>query len=152
MWSGYAGDHKGIVLRIEANVAKDSKFQKFHPITYQAKRPSLYEDAVSFLKSSVFADQEALKREMIDKIVCAKTLKWEYEGEYRLAIPLGQNEEPWETLKFHPEEITELYLGLAMDEADRADILAKAKALNFGIAVFQMKRGADGILAANRSG
>jgi hypothetical protein len=78
-------------------------------------------------------------------------LKWEYEGEYRLAIPLGADEEPWETLKFHPEEITELYLGLAMDEADRADILAKAKALNPGIAVFQMKRGADGKLAIDPS-
>jgi Protein of unknown function (DUF2971) len=151
MWSGYAGDHKGIVLRIEANADKDSKFQLFHPVTYREKRPSLYEDAVGFMKSSVFADQEALKRDMIDKIVYAKTLKWEYEGEYRLAIPLGADEEPWETLKFHPEEITELYLGLAMDEADRADILAKAKALNPGIAVFQMKRSADGELAADPS-
>jgi hypothetical protein len=97
------------------------------------------------------ADQEALKREMIDKIVYAKTLKWEYEGEYRLAIPLRQGEEPWETLKFHPEEITELYLGLAMEEADKADILAKAKALNPDIAVFQMKHRADGTLAVDRS-
>ncbi len=38
MWSGYAGEHKGIVLRIEANVVKDSKFQQFHPVTYQATR------------------------------------------------------------------------------------------------------------------
>jgi hypothetical protein len=151
MWSGYAGDHKGIVLRIEANVAKASKFQQFHPVTYQAKRPSLYEDAVSFLKSSVFADQEAVKREMIDKIVYAKTLKWEYEGEYRLAIPLRQGEEPWETLKFHPEEITELYLGLAMEEADKADILAQAKALNPDIAVFQMKYGSGRELEFDRS-
>jgi hypothetical protein len=50
MWSGYAGNHKGIVLRIEANVEKDSKFQLFHPVTYREKRPSLYEDAVSFIE------------------------------------------------------------------------------------------------------
>jgi hypothetical protein len=29
MWSGYAENHKGIALRIEPNVAKDSKFQRF---------------------------------------------------------------------------------------------------------------------------
>jgi hypothetical protein len=151
MWSGYAENHKGIVLRIEASAAKDSKFQLLHPVTYREKRPSLYEDAVGFLKSSVFADQETLKREIIDKIVYAKTLKWEYEGEYRLAIPLGPDEEPWETLKYHPEEITELYLGLAMENADKADIVAKAKGLNPDIVVFQMKRGTDGKLAADGS-
>lgn len=40
---------------------------------------------------------------------------------------------------------------LAMDEVDKADILARAKALNPGIAVFQMKCGADGELTADRS-
>jgi hypothetical protein len=38
MWSGYAENHKGIALRIEPNVAKDSKFQKFEPVVYRAKR------------------------------------------------------------------------------------------------------------------
>jgi hypothetical protein len=38
-----------------------------------------------------------------------------------------------------------------MDEVDKADILARAKALNPGIAVFQMKCGADGELTADRS-
>jgi hypothetical protein len=87
----------------------------------------------------------------MDKIVYSKTLKWQNEGEYRLAIPIGQDEEPWDTLKFHPEEITELYLGRAMDDADKADILAKAKALNPAIAIFQMKSGAGGKLDAVRS-
>lgn len=150
MWSDYAGQHKGIVLRIEANPAKDSKFQLFKPVTYRDKRPSLYNDALHYMTSSVFADQEASKREMMDKIVYSKTLKWQNEGEYRLAIPIGQDEEPWDTLKFHPEEITELYLGLAMEAADKADISAKAKALNPAIAVFQMKRGAGGKLDAVR--
>jgi len=37
MWSGYAENHKGIALRIEANVAKDSKFQLFRKVTYREK-------------------------------------------------------------------------------------------------------------------
>jgi hypothetical protein len=151
MWSGYAEHHKGIALRIEAKTAKHSKFELFRKVIYREKRPSLYDDALSYLRSSLFADQEASKSEMIDKIVYSKTLKWEHESEYRLAIPLRQGEEPWETLKFHPEEVTELYLGLDMDEADKADILAEAKALNPGIAVFQAKRGNAGRLVFESS-
>jgi Protein of unknown function (DUF2971) len=151
MWSGYAENHKGIALRIEGNVAKDSKFQLFKPMTYREKRPSLYDGGLNYLTSSLFADQEVSKRAMMDKIIYSKTLQWEYESEYRLAIPLGQGEEPYETLKFHPEEITELYLGLAIDEADKADIQAKAKALNPNIAVFQSKRDTHGKLAFGRS-
>ena len=151
MWSDYAEHHKGIALRIEANPAKDSKFELFKPVTYRDKRPSLCNDALHFMTSSVFADQETSKREMMDKIVYSKTLKWQPEAEYRLAIPIGKNEEPWDTLKFHPEEITEMYLGRAMDDADKADILAKAKALNPAIAVFQMRQRADGTLEADCS-
>jgi Protein of unknown function (DUF2971) len=151
MWSGYAENHKGIALRIEANVAKNSKFQLFRKVTYCDKRPSLYDNPLRYLTSSLFEDQEVSKRKMIDKIVYSKTLDWEHESEYRLAIPLGENEEPWETLKFHPEEITELYLGLAMDQADNVDILTKAKGLSPDIVVFQTKRGNDGNLSFDRS-
>jgi hypothetical protein len=84
---------------------------------------------------------------MLGKIVYAKTLKWRHEGEYRLAIPMGRGEKPWDTLPYHPEELTELYLGLAIDAKDKEDILAKARALNPNINVFQAKRGSDGKLA-----
>jgi hypothetical protein len=43
-------------------------------------------------------------------------LEWAHENEYRLDIPLRQNEEPWNTLPYHPEEIVELSLGLAMEK------------------------------------
>jgi hypothetical protein len=81
---------------------------------------------------------------IMKKIIYAKTLDWEHEGEYRLAIPLAPGEEPWNVLPYHPEEITELYLGAAMMDADRDDILGKAKAVNAGMAVFQAVVGSDG--------
>ena len=42
---------------------------------------------------------------MLEKIIYAKTLEWEHESEYRLAILLRQGE-VWNTLAYHPEEIT----------------------------------------------
>jgi hypothetical protein len=82
-----------------------------------------------------------------DHRIYSKTLKWHHESEYRLAIPLGQNEEPDETLSYHLEEITEMYLGLAMDPQDREEIIAKARLVNPHIAIFQAKRDVKGAIA-----
>ncbi|MBB4263579.1 DUF2971 domain-containing protein [Bradyrhizobium sp. CIR3A] len=144
MWSGYAENHKGIAIRIEPNLAKDSKFQLFKPVVYREKRPPLYDDTLEFIVGGLFGNLEQRCRAALDKIAYAKTLPWQHEGEYRLVIPLRQGEEPWNTLAYHPEEITELYLGAAMTDADRQDIVAKAKALNPLIAVFQAKRDNEG--------
>jgi len=127
-------------------VAKDSKFQLFQPVVYREKRPSLYDDTLEFLAGSLFSDQEARIRTIIDKVVFAKTLDWQHEDEYRLAIPLRAGEPPWNTLAYHPEEITELYLGAAMTDADKKDILTKANALNPGIKVFQASRDGSGTI------
>ena len=143
MWSGYAANHSGIALRIEPNVAKDSKFQLFRPVLYRDKRPSLYEHSLDFVADSLFGDQEVRRKIMMEKIVYAKTLGWEHESEYRLAIPMRQGEEPWNTLRFHPEVITELYLGLAIENADMEEIIQTARAINPEILVFQAQRNGD---------
>jgi hypothetical protein len=152
MWEEYAQHHKGIALRIEGNIAKDSKFQCFQPVIYREKRPPLHNDTMEFIAGGLFGDHEARIRAIMDKIIYSKTLEWQHESEYRLAIHLGQNEEPYDTLKYHPEEITELYLGSAMDKADKENILGKAKALNPGIRVFQAKRGAGGAITFEPAG
>lgn len=144
MWSGYARNHTGIALRIEPNIEKDSKFQKFAPVVYQAKRPPLYDDTLEFVAGGLFGDRNARSMAMMNKIIYAKTLAWQHEGEYRLAIPIAPNEEPWNTLPYHPEEITELYLGAAMADADKQDVIAKAKAVNSQIKVFQTKKDDEG--------
>jgi Protein of unknown function (DUF2971) len=145
MWTGYAQNHEGIVLRIEPCVEKASKFQRFRPVEYRPSRPPLYDDTLDFLEGSLFGDQEARRRTILDKIVYTKTLDWEHEGEYRLAIPLRGGEN-WNTLSYHPEEITELYLGFAMTRENKEEIIGRAKAVNPSIAIFQMFRGVNDAL------
>ncbi|MGE3872548.1 MAG: DUF2971 domain-containing protein [Parvibaculaceae bacterium] len=147
MWCGYAENHKGIALRIEANVEKDSKFQKFQPVVYRKKRPPLHEDTLEFVAGGLFGNQETRYKAIMEKIIYAKTLDWQHEGEYRLAIPLAPGEEPWNTLPYHPEEITEIYLGAAMTDADKKDILGRAQAINPGVTIFQAVRKAGGKIA-----
>src|SRR5258705_11873985 len=101
MWEGYAQSNEGIVLRIVPNVQKDSKFQLFRRVEYQDSRPPLYESALSFLEGSIFGDQEKKRKAMLDKIVYAKTREWEYEEEYRLAIPIHADRQDWNTLSYH---------------------------------------------------
>jgi hypothetical protein len=62
-------------------------------------------------------------------------MKWQDESEYRLAIPLPKDED-WNTLLYHPEEITELYLGSAMTPGKKEQIVAAARKINPRIAVF----------------
>jgi Protein of unknown function (DUF2971) len=152
MWDEYAQHHKGIALRIKPNVAKDSKFQRFQPVIYREKRPPLHDDTLEFIAGGLFGDHEARIRSNMEKIIYSKTLKWQHECEYRLAIPLGQDEKPYHTLKYHPEEVTEIYLGSAMDTAEKEEILSKAKALNGDIRVFRTKRGANGAIAFEPDG
>ena len=150
MWSGYAENHKGIALRIEPTVVKDFKFQRFRPVEYREIRPPLYDDTLDFMAGSLFGDQETRRRAILEKIIYSKTLPWRHEGEYRLAIPLRKGEPPWNTMRYHPEEITELYLGFAMTNEDKDDIVTKAKALNPEILIFQVGRDANTRLTFDR--
>ena len=150
MWSSYAENHKGIMLRIEPNVAKDSIFQLFRPVEYREKRPPLYDNTLDFIAGSLFGDQEARRRAILEKIIYTKTLHWQHEAEYRLAIPLRQGEPPWNVLKYHPEEIIELYLGLAVTKEDKEDMVSRAKALNPEISIFQAGRDVNTKLTFNR--
>jgi hypothetical protein len=137
MWDRYAEGHKGIVLKISPNVGKDSKFQRFLPVMYQARRPTLYESAEAFQESGLFGNQLARIGDAMDKIVYAKTLEWEYEKEYRLAIPVHSDND-WDTLSYHPEELSELYLGANAPDNWKAGIVALAESINPDIAVYEM--------------
>jgi hypothetical protein len=54
MWTEYAERHRGVSLRIQQNLAKDSKFQLFRPVVYREKRPPLYEDTLEFIAGALF--------------------------------------------------------------------------------------------------
>jgi Protein of unknown function (DUF2971) len=150
MWTQYAENHEGIALRIEPSLEKDSKFQRFRPVSYREKRPPLFESADEFIAGAFWGNREARLREKNDKIICTKTLNWAHEREYRSAIPLRKNEEPWDTVPYHPEEITELYLGLEMEEANAGRVISMALAINPKIAIYKVKRTPDGILGFDR--
>ena len=149
MWTRYAEDHKGIVLRIVPNLSKDSIYQLFRRVDYREKRPSLYESAISFQENSLFGDQEVRFRKIFEAIIYTKTLDWSYENEYRLAIPLMPGEKFWDTMGYHPDEISELYLGAMATKEFKNEIVKMAQAVNSKIEVFQMDRNDKNALLAS---
>ncbi len=137
MWKSYAANHTGVVIRITPNEAKDSKFKLFRKIDYVQARPTLYQSVREFFEDGLFGDQGEKYRMILDKIIYAKTLEFEFEKEYRLAVPLGPTEADYNTLLYHPEEVSELYLGKKMAKADKMQITALAKLRNPEIRIFQ---------------
>jgi Protein of unknown function (DUF2971) len=148
MWERYAEDHQGIVLRIVPNLEKDSKYQKFGLVIYRETRPSLFESAERFQEDGLFGDQPAIIEKSLDTIIYSKTLDWQYESEYRLAIPLGHGEKDWNTLAYHPDEITEIYLGAKMTAESKTEMIGLAQAVNSHIKIFDMFYDANGNLSA----
>lgn len=144
MWAEYAQQHKGVCLRIEPVIAKDSKFQLFRPIVYRGTRPPLYEDTLEFIDGALFGNLEARTTQCIERIIYSKTLKWQHEGEYRLACPIGEDEEPWDTMPYHPEEITEIYLGSEMSPKDVDDTVGKALSVNASMKIYKAQHGGKG--------
>jgi hypothetical protein len=144
MWERYAENNEGIALRIVPNRKKDSKFQLFRRVVYQDSRSPLYESTLRFLEGGIFGDQEKMRKMMLDKIVYAKTREWEYEKEYRLAIPIHADGQDWNTMPYHPEEIAELYMGYKMSAETKSEISRMARTVNPEISIFETLLDADG--------
>lgn len=145
MWDVYAERHQGVCLRITPNVTKDSKFQKFLPVNYMEKRPALFQSAESFQEDALFGNQRARIDDAINRVIYSKTMKWKYENEYRLAIPV-LGEKDWETMPFHADEISEIYIGADASKDWKNEVVALAESVNPSIVVFEMFRNENGNL------
>lgn len=144
MWDNYAAKNTGAMVRISPLYEKDSKFKLFKPVKYSERHPSLYDHADQFVFDALFGDRENTMSEILDRAIYSKTNEWKFESEYRLAIPIFEHEEAWDTLPFHPEEVDQLYLGHAMTAADAEEIIAKAIRLNPAIEIYRPNANGNG--------
>jgi len=91
----------------------------------------------------MFGDQKDRIKAVLDKIIYTKTLEWEYEREFRLAVPADPKND-WNTLAFHPEELESLYVGAATEEGRKNDMVSLAKTINPQVKIFQARRSGPG--------
>lgn len=144
MWDRYARGHSGVAVRIEPNLEKDSKFKLFQEVKYQDERPSLFENPAQFIQDSIFGNKSQIIRRFLEKIIYTKTRDWKYEEEYRLVIPVLNHEAPWDILPYHPEEVTELYLGARIERFVKNEMVSYARNLNPRIRIYRAKFESNG--------
>lgn len=137
MWRAYAETHRGIALRVQPSIEKDSHLLLFRKVEYREKRPPLYEDTKVFVEDALFGDKDKVKRLGAERIIYSKPLQWQDKAEYRVAAYVGKGDIPWDA-GFYADEIPELYLGSSMLLSDMVRIIKLARLANPSIRIFKL--------------
>lgn len=134
MWSHYAKNHTGFVMEYDFNSLplSDVRSRSLWPVIYDDK---LF-DASRFMREQSESGAYNNLFGIIASIHKAKD--WQYEQEWRLIIPLGPDEPPFNYSVPTPKAI---YLGSKVSNEDRIKIsnIANKK----GIPVYKMKLSHD---------
>ena len=124
MWSHYAQNHTGIVLRLSCVEHLDSVWGAAQQVRYERKMPTLWDEKefIEFMSGQRRLDT----RETLEKALYSKAIDWAYEREWRLAG--GQfSIEPYVDIPFDREELTGIYLGCRIARDSQEQILELAR-------------------------
>jgi hypothetical protein len=139
MWAHYAQQHRGVVLGFRPDFKRDSILAITKPVRYRDTRPTFYrpvEDMIAI--GAVFTENDLT--EFRNSLIYSKSTHWSYEEELRIDIPHGVPVGQSATfLSFYPSELCEMYLGVRVDEAFRAEITTAARDLNPDIKIFDTR-------------
>lgn len=121
MWSHYADEHKGYVIGFDAShpffnqkISDDDELRHLRKIDYREKPPVI--NLMNVDGAELFF---------------VKSMKWKYESEWRMLMPLSDSSgviecQPYSVhlFDFPIESVTEVILGARMSEEDKAKIQA----------------------------
>lgn len=122
MWSHYANEHKGVVLKIKCIEEKESLLCAALKVNYSDRYPIFGDIDIwrHFLSTGEFPDLTKTYNELIT----TKSTHWKYENEWRMVFPRHEDSgKEFALLSFHPEEIEAIFLGCRMLEQDKSEII-----------------------------
>lgn len=112
MWAHYAQEHTGCMFEFKPLVSSDSSFTEATKVNYS--------DCLKVLGSPVdfllYGDTSKLKKKTIEFIFYTKSLKWNYEKEWRLMTNRRDNLEQHNDIPFYKEELVSITFGVKTDE------------------------------------
>jgi|SRR6516162_7903356 hypothetical protein len=114
MWSHYAQNHTGAVIKFLVLPEAGSATVLAQPVRYSNKIP--------LLNFADLADFEKLRRDVYDVITLTKSDVWSYEKEWRMIASLRDKTQTYEILPCFPEEVGTVYLGCKMTSEDKTEI------------------------------
>lgn len=116
MWSHYADEHKGLVLKFGPIPELDSAWGKAQPVQYTKNMPRFFTE--EFLAKMSSGQVSIDTRKVIDCLVYSKAIDWAYEKEWRIYAGRGWSTEIYEDVPFDPQELLAVYFGCKMPDDD----------------------------------
>jgi hypothetical protein len=121
MWSYYAANHSGLVLRFTSNTT-NSALSSARPVRYIDQMPPLYdEEALSDLLDLEGHHTSDADR-IMNEVVWTKSSHWAHEREWRLYAGVGESVAAYEDVPFAATELDGVIFGLRIAEEDKATI------------------------------
>lgn len=119
MWTHYAEQHQGLLLRFRSVAGLDSPWVTARPVQYLTDMPRLMSN--SFLADLLAGRASMDAKSIMDRMVYTKAREWEYEQEWRIFSGSGRDPEAlFEFVPFNPLELDAVIVGYRMPPEDRA--------------------------------
>jgi len=127
MWSHYARQHYGAVLRFTREGASNA-FGTARPVRYVEKMPRFGDSAAL---AGMITGRLQNPKTLSDSQIYSKAADWSYEREWRMQLGFGRDRQaPFEDLPFGPEELTGVVMGCRMSGPNRTELARLARQLN----------------------
>jgi predicted Fe-S protein YdhL (DUF1289 family) len=145
MWSHYADEHRGAVLKLNCVDEIDDNFLAARPVQYVeefTKFPTA-EEWVNHLLGIRLIDYGQL----FFDAAYLKHQDWAYEKEWRIHIPILDGSEPKDGVSYYEKDgrvFGALYLGCRMSDDEKQELLAIVAQHHPRMAVFEMVKAKDG--------
>ncbi|MDO8802183.1 DUF2971 domain-containing protein [Phenylobacterium sp.] len=119
MWSYYAQNHAGVVLRF-TDETPDNPISMGKAVQYVNQLPSMMDNESL---SDMLAGYGGIDAErVIDDVVYTKSNHWAHEREWRISSGAGRTRDAFEDIPFGRNEIDGVIFGLRTAEDDRREI------------------------------
>lgn len=120
MWSYYAQNHTGLVLRF-TDAVPNSPLSRAKQVRYVETIPSLFDDD---MLSDLLAGYDVLNADyLIDEVALTKSKLWAHEREWRVYTGKGRTSDAFEDVPFNAKEFDGVIFGIRTAESDRKSFL-----------------------------
>ncbi|HEX4194271.1 MAG TPA: DUF2971 domain-containing protein [Stellaceae bacterium] len=136
MWSYYAENHSGLVLRFN-DVIPNNPFTQARRVRYVEQMPSFFDDDMLSDELAGYSRMSAAR--FMDEIVWTKSVHWKHEDEWRIYAGAGRSAGPYEDIPFGPGELDGVAFGLRTPKSVRDQVTSILEVRHARAAILQAR-------------
>lgn len=122
MWSHYANDHKGVVMRLQCIDEIDNTLLAAKKIGYNKKLPVIA--SLDEMVKNTLGIQKHNYAKLFTDLSYVKHNDWQYEREWRVAFPEAATTGLHKDIQENPRVFGSVYMGCRIEPVDETDILS----------------------------